>query len=88
MTFGIRKQIQALYGMDELEKTKAELSKKKILLENKEIELRNKIDAIDKKNMEKRVIDNERRTAEMEFLKYQEKRLSEMISSPQGGSFS
>lgn len=83
MTFGIRKQIQALYGMEELEKTKAELERRRIQLENKEIELRNRIDAIDKKNMEKRAIDNEKRAAEDEFLKYQEDHWSQMINTLQ-----
>eukprot|EP00826_Nyctotherus_ovalis_P063566 TRINITY_DN9325_c0_g2_i12.p1 TRINITY_DN9325_c0_g2~~TRINITY_DN9325_c0_g2_i12.p1 ORF type:complete len:243 (+),score=80.31 TRINITY_DN9325_c0_g2_i12:159-887(+) len=83
VTFGIRKQIQALYGMEDLEKTKAELERKRIQLENKEIELRNRIDAIDKKNMEKRAIDNEKRAAEDEFLKYQEDHWSQMINTLQ-----
>ena len=83
--FGIRKQIQAQYGMAELKKKKKELKKTKMKLENREIELRNKIDAIDKKNKEKRKIDEERRLAEMEFLKYQETHLGQMLTPLQEG---
>ena len=83
MAFGIRKQIQAQHGMAELQTRLDELKKKKMRLENREIELKSKIDAIEKKNKEKRKIDEERRTAELEFLKYQENHLSNFLQSIQ-----
>ncbi len=54
--------------MADLEKRKAELKAKKLRLENRKTELENKIAAIDKKNAEKRAIDEKRRKDEDEYL--------------------
>jgi dynein light intermediate chain len=83
VAFGIRKQIQAQHGMAELQTRLEELKRKKMRLENREIELKSKIDAIEKKNKEKRKIDEERRTSELEFLKYQETHLSTFLQNLQ-----
>ena len=83
VTFGIRKQIQAEYGVPELEKKKTELEKKKLKLENRETELRNRIDAIDKKNAEKRGIDEKRRKDEDEYLGKLEEFLHGMLYGKQ-----
>lgn len=83
VTFGIRKQIQANFGMDELRKKRDLLKRKKMQLENREIELRNKIDGIEKKNKEKRKIDDERRAAETQFLIEQEDHLTKLLAQIQ-----
>ena len=69
--------------MAELQTRLEELKRKKMKLENREIELKSKIDAIEKKNKEKRKIDEDRRTAELEFLKYQETHLSNFLQNLQ-----
>lgn len=86
VVFGVRKQIQAQHGMSDIQKKLEELKKKKAKLENREIELKSKQEAIEKKNKEKAKVDEERRTAELDFLKYQENHLSQFLSNLQEGS--
>lgn len=86
VVFGIRKQIQAQHGMGDIAKKLEDLRKKKARLENREIELKSKQDALDKKNKEKAKVDEERRTAELDFLKYQENHLSQFLNTLQEGA--
>lgn len=53
-----------------MEKKIDDLEAKKTKLENKVIELRSKIDAIDKRNRERRDVEGKKRDQEIEFLKY------------------
>ena len=53
-----------------MEKKIEELEAKKTKLENKVIELRSKIDAIEKRNRERREVEAKKREQEIEFLKY------------------
>lgn len=70
VTFGMRKQLQAEHGKADLEKRIEELEARRIKLENKVIELKSKIDAIEKRNKERREVENKKREDEIEFLKY------------------
>lgn len=83
MVFGIRKQIQAQHGMSEIQEKLEELRMKKSKLENREVELKNKLEALEKKNAEKSKSDEERRTAELDFLKYQETQLAQLFKTLQ-----
>ena len=77
----MRKQLQAEHGKADLEKRVEELDKKKTKLENKVIELKSKMDAIDKRNKERREVETKKREQEIEFLKYQENHLSKFLKS-------
>ena len=84
--FGIRKQIQAQHGMSDIQKKLEELRKKKAKLENREKELKSRLDAVEKKNKENGKADEDRRTTEFDFLKYQENHLSQFLTTLQDGS--
>ena len=86
VVFGIRKQIQAQHGMSDIQKKLEELKKKQSKLQNRDIELKSKLDAVEKKNKERAKTDEERRTAELDFLKYQENHLSQFLTTLQEGS--
>jgi len=86
VVFGIRKQIQAQHGMSEIQERLEELRKKKSKLENREIELKNKLEALEKKNGEVAKSDEERRTTELDFLKYQETQLAQLFKTLQDTS--
>lgn len=66
----MRKQLQAEHGKAELEKKIEELDAKKTKLENKVIELKSKIEAIEKRNKERKEVETKKRDEEIEFLKY------------------
>lgn len=84
--FGIRKQLQAEYGMKEKEKHLQEIKKNKIILENKEIELKKKLDATEKRIKEKRKVDEERKKAQLDFLTGQEDHLGKFLGTLQDPS--
>ena len=54
---------------------------KKTKLENKVIELKSKIEAIEKRNRERREVEVKKRDQEIEFLKYQESHLSKFLKN-------
>jgi dynein light intermediate chain len=81
VTFAMRKQLQAEHGKAELEKKIEDLETKKTKLENKVIELKSKIEAIDKRNRERKEVEAKKRDQEIEFLKYQELHLSRFLKS-------
>jgi dynein light intermediate chain len=64
-----------------LEKKIEDLETKKTKLENKVIELKSKIEAIDKRNRERKEVEAKKRDQEIEFLKYQELHLSRFLKS-------
>ena len=66
----MRKQLQAEHGKADLEKKIEELEAKKTRLSNKVIELESKIEAIDKRNKERKEAEQKKRDQEIEFLKY------------------
>ena len=57
VTFAMRKQLQAEHGKADLEKRIAELEAKRIKQENKVVELKSKIDAIEKRNSERKAVE-------------------------------
>ena len=81
VTFAMRKQLQAEHGKAGLEKNIEDLETKKTKLENKVIELKSKIEAIEKRNRERRDVEVKKRDQEIEFLKYQESHLSKFLKS-------
>jgi len=81
VTFAMRKQLQAEHGKADLEKKIDELEAKKTKLENKVIELKSKIEAIEKRNKERRDVEQRKREQEIDFLKYQETHLSKFLKS-------
>jgi dynein light intermediate chain, axonemal len=81
VTFAMRKQLQAEHGKADLEKKIEELETKKTKLENKVIELKSKIEAIEKRNRERREVEVKKRDQEIEFLKYQESHLSKFLKN-------
>jgi dynein light intermediate chain len=66
----MRKQLQAEHGKADLEKRIAELEAKRTKQDNKVVELKAKIDAIDKRNAERREVEAKKREDEIKFLKY------------------
>ena len=77
----MRKQLQAEHGKADLEKRIAELEAKRTKQDNKVVELKAKIDAIDKRNAERREVEAKKREDEIKFLKYQETHLSKFLKS-------
>jgi dynein light intermediate chain len=64
-----------------LEKTIESLEHKKTKLENKVSELKSKIDAIEKRNKDRKDVEAKKRDAELEFLKYQEQHLAKFLKT-------
>jgi len=61
----MRKQLQAEHGKADLEKSIALLEAKKTKQENKVIELKSKIEAIEKRNQERKEVDKKKREDEI-----------------------
>ena len=64
-----------------MEKSIETLEQKKTKLENKVTELKSKIEAIDKRNKDRKEVENKKREQEVDFLKYQEKHLHSFLKS-------
>jgi dynein light intermediate chain len=79
--FGIRKQLQAESGKEELKKKLEELEKKKIELTNKKIQLDNKLKAFDKQIEERNKIEAKKRENESTFLRQQNENLEKFLKS-------
>ena len=79
--FGIRKQLQAEEGKEELKKKKAELEIKKKKLIEKKLQLENKLKAFDKQVEERKQIENAKREEEIKFLKEQNENLEKFLNS-------
>jgi len=77
----MRKQLQAEHGKADLEKSIALLEAKKTKQENKVIELKSKIEAIEKRNQERKEVDKKKREDEILFLKYQESHLNKFLKT-------
>uniref|UniRef100_A0A7S2UXS2 Uncharacterized protein n=1 Tax=Fibrocapsa japonica TaxID=94617 RepID=A0A7S2UXS2_9STRA len=85
VTFGIKKQLQAEMGMSDMEKQIAILELTKKERENKTLELRNKLEVIEKREVERRGLEEKKRKEEIDFLKYQGQHLDTSIKHV-GGS--
>ena len=79
--FGIRKQLQAEAGKEELKKKLEELEKKKVELTNKKIQLDNKLKAFDKQISERNKIEAKKREEESAFLRQQNENLEKFLKS-------
>ncbi len=77
----MRKQLQAEHGKADLEKRIFKLEAKKTKQENKVIELKFKIEAIEKRNSERKEVDKKNRDEEILFLKYQEIHLNKFLKT-------
>ena len=66
-----------------MEKKIEELEVKKTKLENKVLELKSKIEAIEKRNQERRDVEAKKREEEIDFLKYQRDHLDKFLKSVQ-----
>lgn len=62
-----------------------ELESKKKELENQVLELRNKVDVVEKREAERRQLEEKRRKEEIEFLKYQGQHFDQFLKSIGGG---
>jgi dynein light intermediate chain len=81
VVFGMRKQLKAEEGMDELNDEIRKLEAKKFKLEEKRIELNSKRDSVEKKIKERQQIEDARMKEELEFLKYQAQNLDTFLST-------
>lgn len=79
MTFAMRKQIQAEYGKADLDRRIEEYEQKKSEKEQKIIQLRSKLDAIEKRDTERREIDAKKRADDIGFIKMQEVHLGRFL---------
>ena len=79
--FGIKKQLQAEAGKEELKKRKEELEAKKKKLMEKKTQLENKLKAFDKQVEERKQIENAKREEEIKFLKEQNENLEKFLNS-------
>ena len=79
--FGIRKQLQAEEGNEELKKKKEELEIKKKKLIEKKLQLENKLKAFDKQVEERKQIEEAKREEEIKFLKEQNENLEKFLNS-------
>ena len=71
--------VQAEHGKADLEKRIADLEARKTKQENKVIELKAKIQAIEKRNSERKEVEDKKREEELKFLKYQETHLNKFL---------
>merc|ERR1712216_1021518 len=81
VTFGVRKQLQAEQGMGEMEDRIKSLQDTKRALENQVLELRNKVEVIEKREAERKALDEKKRKEEVDFLKYQGQHLDTFLKS-------
>jgi dynein light intermediate chain, axonemal len=81
ITFGVRKQLQAEEGIPELEQAVASLQERKKDLEGQVQALRARIDVVERRQAERRVLDDKRRAEELSFLKHQAKHLDGFLKS-------
>mmetsp|Transcript_60014 Transcript_60014/g.120434 ORF Transcript_60014/g.120434 Transcript_60014/m.120434 type:complete len:240 (-) Transcript_60014:230-949(-) len=79
ITFGVRKQLQAEQGRADLEETVSGLEEAKKALETQVGELRNKVEVVEKRNAERRALEDKKRKEEVAFLKYQGQHLDSFL---------
>lgn len=75
VTFGVRKQMQAEAGIPEMEDAIAELTERKRGLEARILALRNRLEILERRQAERRLLDEKRRQEEVAYLKHQAKHL-------------
>ena len=75
----MRKQIQAEHGKAEQDHKIKELEDRRTKQDNKIVELKAKIDAIDKRNAERKEVEVRKRDDELKYLKMQEGHLAKFV---------
>lgn len=81
ITFGVRKQLQSEHGISDLEDQIEELSKEKEMLQTRVSELRHKVEVIDKRDNERKALEDKKRKEELDFLRYQQHHLDAFVKS-------
>ena len=81
VVFGTRKQLQSEQGKGEMEGLLFDLEDRKRMLYAQCVELQNQCDAIQKREQEKRQIQDRKRKEELEFLKHQGGHLESFLAS-------
>ncbi|GMH64855.1 hypothetical protein TL16_g04056 [Triparma laevis f. inornata] len=71
VTFGVRKQMAAELGVSDMESKILGKETLKKELENKVLELRNTVEVIEKREGERRALEDKKRKEEIDFLKHQ-----------------
>ena len=79
--FGIRKQLEAEVGKDQLKKEISELERKKVELISQKIELDNQIKLFEKESEERNKMENAKREEESAFLRQQNENLDKYLKS-------
>ena len=85
VTFGIRKQLHAEQGMAALETQIETLEESKKELENRVLELRNRVEVVEKRETERKNLEDKKRKEEIDFLKYQGQHLDSFLRQLGGG---
>jgi len=86
VTFGVKKQLVAEKGMSEMEAKIEGLEDKKKALTNKVMELRNTVEVIEKREAERRALEDKKRKEEIDFLKHQGQHLDQFLKQVGGSS--
>lgn len=81
LTFSMRKQLQAEQGAPELNTTIVELEEKKVNYEERVEELKKKKEAMEKQIKDKKIVEDKKRSEEIDFLKYQANHLHNFLRS-------
>eukprot|EP01138_Halocafeteria_seosinensis_P004629 gb/GECG01004735.1/.p1 GENE.gb/GECG01004735.1/~~gb/GECG01004735.1/.p1 ORF type:complete len:247 (+),score=47.61 gb/GECG01004735.1/:1-741(+) len=81
VTFGVKKQLQAEEGMQEMEQEVEQLTEEKQQLENEVMALQNSVDMAEKRYSEKRQIEEKKRKDEISYLKHQAQHLETFLRS-------
>ena len=81
VTFAMRKQLQAEHGKADNEKTIEKLEAKSKSLDDKISELKSKLDAIDRRNKERKEVEGKKREYEVDYLKWQERHLDKFLKT-------
>jgi len=81
VTFGTRKQLQSEEGKAETEAMLAEQEELMRQREARVVELKNKCEAIERRETERRAIDERKRKEEIDFLKHQQAHLESFLKS-------
>merc|ERR1712061_287658 len=81
VTFGTRKQLQSEQGKAESEQQIAEEEEQKRQREARVVELKNKCEAVERREVERRAVDERKRKEEIDFLKHQQVHLESFLKS-------
>eukprot|EP00928_Gymnodinium_smaydae_P044064 TRINITY_DN2941_c0_g2_i1.p1 TRINITY_DN2941_c0_g2~~TRINITY_DN2941_c0_g2_i1.p1 ORF type:complete len:282 (+),score=78.31 TRINITY_DN2941_c0_g2_i1:92-847(+) len=81
VTFGTRKQLQSEEGKGATEALIEDHEEKKRQYEARVVELKNKCEAIERREAERRTIDERKRKEEIDFLKHQQSHLDSFLKS-------